>query len=73
MGLCDSSHRPLAHRCLAQKRLTQAVAELSPDEDMFEAVPHTAYSIRVGLTATRARYNVDSYQDVRDLLAKMRG
>ncbi|MGD8627485.1 MAG: bifunctional alpha,alpha-trehalose-phosphate synthase (UDP-forming)/trehalose-phosphatase [bacterium] len=50
-----------------------AIGDDWTDEDMFEAVPETAYSIRVGLTTTRARFNVGSHQDVRNLLAKLRG
>jgi trehalose 6-phosphate synthase/phosphatase len=50
-----------------------AIGDDWTDEDMFEEVPESAYSIRVGLTATRARYNVDSYQDVRYLLSRLKG
>jgi trehalose 6-phosphate synthase/phosphatase len=50
-----------------------AIGDDWTDEDLFEAVPDSAYSIRVGLTTTRARYNVDSYLDVRDLLNKLKG
>jgi trehalose 6-phosphate synthase/phosphatase len=42
------------------------------DEDMFSALPEGAYSIRVGQVNTRARYRMGSYQDVRDLLTKLK-
>jgi trehalose 6-phosphate synthase/phosphatase len=38
------------------------------DEDMFTALNETAYSIRVGLTLTRARYTVRGFHDILDLL-----
>jgi len=50
-----------------------AIGDDWTDEDMFEALPDTAYSIRVGLSATRARYNVESHEEVRSLLAKLKG
>ncbi len=50
-----------------------AIGDDWTDEDMFEAVPDTAYSIRVGLTTTRARYSVSSYKEARELLAKLKG
>jgi trehalose 6-phosphate synthase/phosphatase len=42
------------------------------DEDMFAVLPDWAYSIRVGLSNTRARYNMDSHLDVRALLARLK-
>jgi trehalose 6-phosphate synthase/phosphatase len=38
------------------------------DEDMFEVLPKTAYSIRVGIVNTRARYNVRTQDDIVRLL-----
>jgi len=38
------------------------------DEDMFRVLPQSAYSIRVGYYETAARFNVETDQDVRDLL-----
>jgi trehalose 6-phosphate synthase/phosphatase len=49
-----------------------AIGDDWTDEDMFGVLPESAYSIRVGLSQTRARYNLDSYVDVRTLLARMR-
>lgn len=50
-----------------------AIGDDWTDEDMFVALPKSAYSIRVGLSSTRAKYNLDSYTDVRDLLTRMKG
>lgn len=49
-----------------------AIGDDWTDEDMFGVLPESAYSIRVGLSMTQARYNLDSYVDVRALLARMR-
>jgi len=38
------------------------------DEDMFEALPDTAYSIKVGLRDTHARFQVASVDKLRELL-----
>ncbi len=38
------------------------------DEDMFKVLPSNAYSIKVGIEATEARFNVPSYEDVRRVL-----
>jgi trehalose 6-phosphate synthase/phosphatase len=41
------------------------------DEDMFAAVPETAYSIKVGVYPSQANFNVGSVEDVRGLLSRM--
>ncbi|MHC4645437.1 MAG: bifunctional alpha,alpha-trehalose-phosphate synthase (UDP-forming)/trehalose-phosphatase [Planctomycetota bacterium] len=41
------------------------------DEDLFAALPENAYSIKVGHGISRARFNVDSVQDVRLLLVQL--
>ncbi len=43
------------------------------DEEMFAAMPDTAYSIKVGLSVSKARFNVDNVQDLRNLLKKLAG
>ena len=48
-----------------------AVGDDRTDEDMFEALPEDAYSIRVGYEQTAARYNVPSNEGVRGLLRQM--
>lgn len=41
------------------------------DEDLFRSIPPEAYSIRVGLTQSVARYNVSLQKDILALLSKM--
>ncbi len=48
-----------------------AVGDDTTDEDMFRALPPNADSIRVGLVATHARFNVPGYEDVVALLTKI--
>ena len=43
------------------------------DEDMFNALPTTAYSIKIGLSQTRAKYSVRMVEDVRKLLSDLAG
>ncbi len=48
-----------------------AVGDDWTDEDMFSVLPREAYSIKVGLIPTKARFNVRSYRDVRKLLKRL--
>ena len=41
------------------------------DEDMFQVLPEDAYSIKVGLPPSIARFNIDSVKDFRSLLTEM--
>ncbi len=41
------------------------------DEDVFEILPEDAYSIKIGFGASKARYKLHSYKEVRDLLKKI--
>ncbi len=43
------------------------------DEYLFEELPQTAFTIKVGMVNTKARYNVDSFNDVRSILGKLAG
>lgn len=43
------------------------------DEGLFAVLPSSAYSIRVGISASKARYNVRSVGEMRTLLTKLRG
>jgi trehalose 6-phosphate synthase/phosphatase len=43
------------------------------DEEMFAALPEQAYSIKVGSSASKARFNVDSVQEIRLLLKELAG
>ncbi len=45
-----------------------AIGDDRTDEDLFEVLPESAYSIKVGLTASRARFNLASQRDVLPLL-----
>ncbi len=41
------------------------------DEDMFEIAPESAYTIKIGLKRTKARFNIISYRDSRSILKKL--
>lgn len=45
-----------------------AIGDDRTDEDVFVALPPEAYSIKVGMSSTQARFNLDSYREVRELL-----
>ena len=49
-----------------------AIGDDWTDEDMFDVLPDYAYSIKVGLSASKARFNVDSQDDVGFLLKELR-
>lgn len=48
-----------------------ALGDDHTDEDTFKALPDDAYTIKVGLEQTNARYNLLSVEDVRALLKKL--
>jgi len=48
-----------------------AVGDDWTDEEMFTALPETAYSIRVGIDPTRARFNLRSPKEVVQLLGHL--
>ncbi|MEM0991799.1 MAG: bifunctional alpha,alpha-trehalose-phosphate synthase (UDP-forming)/trehalose-phosphatase [Bacteroidota bacterium] len=48
-----------------------AVGDDHTDEDTFNAMPEHAYTVKVGLTRTDARYNILSVEEVRALLSAM--
>jgi len=41
------------------------------DEDMFEVLPESAYSIKIGYSISKAKYNLDSAREFRLLLDKL--
>lgn len=43
------------------------------DEEMFAALPESAYSIKVGQGLSKARFNVDAVGDIRTLLTRLTG
>ena len=50
-----------------------AVGDDWTDEDIFEVLPETAYSIKVGLGPSKANFNLDSTVDVKLLLKELLG
>ncbi|MGO9269213.1 MAG: bifunctional alpha,alpha-trehalose-phosphate synthase (UDP-forming)/trehalose-phosphatase [Terriglobia bacterium] len=50
-----------------------AMGDDATDEDLFKVLPESAYSIRVGLTSTYARFNVYNEVQARELLEAMAG
>lgn len=48
-----------------------AIGDDLTDEDMFAVLPESAYSIKVGLTPSKARFNIASQYEVRELLKEM--
>jgi trehalose 6-phosphate synthase/phosphatase len=48
-----------------------AVGDDLTDEDIFATLPSTAYSIKVGLSPSRSKFNVNSVEDVKILLKKL--
>jgi len=48
-----------------------AVGDDWTDEDLFKILPDTAYSIRVGIMQSYARFNLRSYVDVVELLKEL--
>ena len=50
-----------------------AVGDDYTDEDMFAALPEQAYSIKVGHTLSKARFNVNAVSDIRQLLKQLVG
>jgi len=64
-----------AEQLMAEKKwdFLLAVGDDYTDEEMFAVMPATAYSIKVGLSISKARFNVDAVQDVRSLLKELAG
>ena len=48
-----------------------AIGDDVTDEDIFDALPENAYSLKVGLGMTKARFNVLEVQAVRELLFEL--
>jgi len=48
-----------------------AIGDDRTDEDVFAVLPKFAYSIKVGLSASQAKFNVDSQEDIRKLLREL--
>jgi trehalose 6-phosphate synthase/phosphatase len=54
-----------------RKGFILAIGDDWTDEDMFAVLPTSAYSIKVGLTPSQAKYNMESVEDVRILLEEL--
>jgi trehalose 6-phosphate synthase/phosphatase len=48
-----------------------AIGDDATDEDIFGVLPDSAYSLRVGLGPSKARFNIPSQHEVRELLQEM--
>lgn len=48
-----------------------AIGDDATDEELFQALPVTAYSIKVGRGHTAARFRLASYRDIRTLLRRL--
>ena len=48
-----------------------AVGDDFTDEDLFEVMPDGAYSLKVGMALSRARYHIRNWQALRKLLTRM--
>ncbi len=48
-----------------------AVGDDATDEDLFDALPEQAYSIKIGYDATKAVYSLESYREFRQLLEEL--
>ncbi|MCP8311354.1 MAG: bifunctional alpha,alpha-trehalose-phosphate synthase (UDP-forming)/trehalose-phosphatase [Candidatus Methylarchaceae archaeon HK01B] len=48
-----------------------AIGDDWTDEDVFEVLPESAYSIKVGFGPSKARFNLDSVTEVRSLLKEL--
>jgi trehalose 6-phosphate synthase/phosphatase len=59
-----------AQRWLAKEPwdFIMAIGDDVTDEDLFAALPESAYSIKVGLGLSKAKYNIPSFHEVRALL-----
>ncbi|MDD1742739.1 MAG: trehalose-phosphatase, partial [Methanotrichaceae archaeon] len=45
-----------------------AVGDDLTDEDLFKVLPEKAYSIRVGITQSQAKFNINNYMEIIELL-----
>lgn len=55
----------------AKPGFVMAIGDDYTDEDMFEALPETAYSLKVGRGQTSARYRLANVKEVQSLLKKL--
>jgi len=48
-----------------------AIGDDRTDEDIFNVLPESAYSVKVGYEQTAARFNLNSHEDVRQILKQL--
>ena len=48
-----------------------AIGDDWTDEDLFAVLPESAYSIKVGMSPSKAKFNLDSVQEVRALIHRL--
>jgi trehalose 6-phosphate synthase/phosphatase len=62
-----------SHHWLAKNKydFILAAGDDRTDEDMFRALPGEAYSIRIGLMQSAARFNVNQQKDIMELLSRI--
>ncbi len=62
-----------ANRWISKKKwdFILAAGDDWTDEDLFDALPDSAYSIKVGLGPSKARFNLGSLMDVKALLKEI--
>jgi trehalose 6-phosphate synthase/phosphatase len=54
-----------------EEKFTLAAGDDWTDEDLFAVLPSSAYSIKVGMEASKARFNVTSTREIRSLLCQL--
>jgi len=67
----SKAHAALEFLALGPYDLVLAIGDDATDEDMFRVLPKPAYTIRVGITGTHARFNLAGYEDVIRLLERL--
>lgn len=58
----------LDHVSLLRPDFVLAIGDDTTDEDMFKALPESAYTLKVGVSQTHARYNFNRQEDVPEFL-----
>jgi len=67
----SKAHAALEFLSLGPYDLVLAIGDDSTDEDMFRVLPMSAYTIRVGITGTHARFNLAGHEEVIELLHRL--
>ncbi|HWP24241.1 MAG TPA: bifunctional alpha,alpha-trehalose-phosphate synthase (UDP-forming)/trehalose-phosphatase [Candidatus Binatia bacterium] len=69
----DKGSASLAWTENGQHDFILAIGDDTTDEDLFKALPESAVTLRVGMSATHAQYNLRSSADVIELLRALAG